>query len=170
MDASGNNGTLRIDVAGKAIDQRFGHVRDDGESADHVSVESAVADAKLALVAGGEDESGKLVGQAISNPPRARAWRFSSVTSSARSLKDAGKCGAVGLENFLNGTTSKLMPRLAASSRASVMLPSEEYWLGMEMPMTFSAPRASTAMTAVRAESMPPLSPTTTLWKPHFWT
>ena len=43
-------------------------------------------------------------------------------------------------------------------------------WLGIETPITFSGPRASTAITAVSAESMPPLSPTTTLRKPHLRT
>ncbi len=36
----------------------------------------------------------------------------------------------------------------------------------MDTPKTFSAPRASHAMAAARAESMPPDSPSTTLAKP----
>ena len=34
-------------------------------------------------------------------------------------------------------------------------------------PITFSAPMASTAMAAVKAESIPPLTPTMALRKPH---
>jgi hypothetical protein len=41
------------------------------------------------------------------------------------------------------------------------MLPCDEYGLGIETPVTFSAPRASTATTAVTAESTPPLRPIT---------
>jgi hypothetical protein len=39
---------------------------------------------------------------------------------------------------------------------------------GMLMPITCDAPSASTAIAAVSAESMPPESPITTRWKPHF--
>ena len=38
------------------------------------------------------------------------------------------------------------------------------------MPSTFSAPRASTAMTHVMLESMPPERLTNTLWKPFLRT
>ena len=52
-------------------------------------------------------------------------------------------------------------------ARASVTLCSEEYGPGMPTPVTFSLPTASTAITAVRAESMPPLKPISTFEKPH---
>ena len=51
------------------------------------------------------------------------------------------------------------MPRLRARASASSMLPRDEYGLGMDTPRTFSAPRASTAMAATTAESIPPLNP-----------
>ena len=65
---------------------------------------------------------------------------------------------------------SKRMPRFAASWRLSSMEPEEEYGLGMPMHVTFSAPSASAAMAATSAESMPPLSATTTLLNPHLRT
>ncbi len=65
-------------------------------------------------------------------------------------------------------TSSQWMPVLAARSKESSTLPREEYGLGIVSPWTFSAPRASAAITAVRAESMPPLRPRQTVEKPHF--
>jgi hypothetical protein len=76
----------------------------------------------------------------------------------------------LGLENLnasVIGISRNFIPRLRASARASSMLPRDEYGLGMETPVTFSAPNASAAMTAVTAESTPPLKPTTTEWKLH---
>ena len=55
------------------------------------------------------------------------------------------------------------MPRFSASSRASRMLPSDEYRDGMERPHTESGPSASTAMVATRLESTPPESAISTL-------
>ena len=68
------------------------------------------------------------------------------------------------------GTLISLIPRLRQSLRASVTLPPELYFDGMETPTTFSAPTASAAMAAVRAESIPPLIPSTTFSKPFFLT
>ena len=68
------------------------------------------------------------------------------------------------------GMTSKRMPRLAASSLLSSMEPAEEYGLGIPMPRTFSAPRASVAMAATSAESMPPLKATKAFLNPHLRT
>ena len=42
------------------------------------------------------------------------------------------------------------------------MLPRDENSEGIRTPTTFVLPSASTATQAVRAESMPPLSPSTT--------
>ena len=64
---------------------------------------------------------------------------------------------------------SKRMPRLAARMRASSRDCWEEIEEGSETPMTFSAPKASAATTATRAESMPPLSATKAFLKPDFW-
>jgi len=46
------------------------------------------------------------------------------------------------------------------------MLPGEENCVGIVTPCTASGPSASAAMTAVTAESMPPLNPSTTDLKP----
>ena len=64
-------------------------------------------------------------------------------------------------------TTSKRMPSLSAMARASATLLSEEYGPGMATAVTLSRPTASTAITAVSAESMPPLKPISTREKPH---
>jgi hypothetical protein len=61
------------------------------------------------------------------------------------------------------------MPRFFASSSASVMLPGDEYRDGMATPTTLAAPRASTAIVATMAESMPPERPTATFSKPFLW-
>ncbi len=66
------------------------------------------------------------------------------------------------------GTSSQRIPIILASSNESSTLPREEYGLGIVSPRTFSAPRASAAITAVRAESIPPLRPRQTVSKPHF--
>ena len=62
------------------------------------------------------------------------------------------------------------MPRFCASARASATEPSDEYRLGMVTPHTASGPRASAAMAAVSAESMPPDRPSTTCEKPFLRT
>ena len=56
--------------------------------------------------------------------------------------------------------TLNLIPRFSASFLASDWVWEEEYLEGMETPSTFSLPSASTAMTVVSDESMPPLMPT----------
>ena len=65
---------------------------------------------------------------------------------------------------------SKAMPKFSQRACASVMLLSAVYLEGMETQRTFSGPRASAAMAAVRAESMPPERPMTTWEKPLFRT
>ncbi len=59
------------------------------------------------------------------------------------------------------------MPRLSASAFASSREPAELNRDGIETPRTFSGPSASAAITAVSAESIPPLSPSTADWNPH---
>ncbi|CAM5316410.1 hypothetical protein SFUMM280S_03806 [Streptomyces fumanus] len=57
-----------------------------------------------------------------------------------------------------------------ASSAASSLECSEEYFDGMETPYTFSAPTASQARAATREESMPPERPISTDRKPFLAT
>lgn len=64
------------------------------------------------------------------------------------------------------GTVRKLSPVRRASSAASPLEWSDEYFDGMEMPYTFCAPSASQAIAATSAESMPPDSPISTDRKP----
>ena len=59
------------------------------------------------------------------------------------------------------------MPRLRARSSESSTLPWLEYGDGIITPSTFSGPTASAAIAAVRAESMPPDRPSSTVEKPH---
>ena len=49
-----------------------------------------------------------------------------------------------------------------AKSWASLTECSDEYGLGIDTPFTLFAPSASTAIAATSAESIPPLSPSTT--------
>ena len=58
------------------------------------------------------------------------------------------------------------VPSRCARSTASATDPSEEYLDGIETPVTFSDPRASTAIAPTRAESMPPESATKTWSNP----
>ena len=68
------------------------------------------------------------------------------------------------------GISRKSMPRLAATSRASSCVPSDEKREGIETPCTRSAPSASAQIATVRAESIPPETATTTSRKPLFST
>ena len=62
------------------------------------------------------------------------------------------------------------MPVASAKAWASEIEWSEEYLLGIATPFTRFAPRASIAIAATSAESIPPDRPTTTLRKPFFST
>ena len=91
--------------------------------------------------------------------PRWRDWRFSSARPGSEPSKApasissmAAWAGSMGMERYS-------MPRFAASSAASSRLWSLEKRLGMETPVTFSGPRASTATAATTLESMPPDRP-----------
>jgi hypothetical protein len=65
---------------------------------------------------------------------------------------------------------SNLMPRFRARSWASLKLDGEEYAEGMATPTTLSAPKAATAMSATRLESIPPERPMTTFARPFLST
>ena len=58
------------------------------------------------------------------------------------------------------------MPRASAHSAASSRLSAEVKREGISTPITLRGPSASAAMAAVRAESMPPDSPSTAFRKP----
>ena len=105
---------------------------------------------------------------AISVIARRRGCMFSSVSFSGSFLKISANCDLKAVKAFVIGISRHLIPRLRATASASSMLPREEYGLGMETPITFSAPRASTAITATTAESTPPLKPSTADLKLHF--
>ena len=92
---------------------------------------------------------------------------FSSVSFSGRPLKISLNCALKTWNASVIGISRNFIPTLCASACASSILPRDEYGLGMETPVTFSAPNASAAMTAVTAESIPPLKPITTEWKLH---
>ena len=66
------------------------------------------------------------------------------------------------------GSVIVLIPRFSANFILSVTLPSEEYILGIIMPVTLSAPKAFTAIAAVKALSIPPDNPRTTFLNPVF--
>ena len=59
----GDEFAVAVGVAAERVDAGLEDVADDGEGADHVSVEGAVAGGHLAFVAGGEDERAELVGE-----------------------------------------------------------------------------------------------------------
>ena len=67
------------------------------------------------------------------------------------------------------GNVKISIPRFLASCSASSILSLEVYWEGISTPFTFSFPRASTAIVAVKELSIPPLSPITTFSKLFFF-
>ena len=104
---------------------------------------------------------------AISRAPRIRDWMFSSVTSGWKLLECRRERLVVRPHDRRDSASILVwMPRLRASSSASATLPSLEYIDGIITPRTFSGPIASAAIAAVRAESMPPDRPSSTLRKP----
>ena len=90
-----------------------------------------------------------------------RAWRFSSVTSSLTPLKALARARRYLANTGVIGRRMNSMPRFRASRAASRRVPPEENGDGMVTPVTLAGPRASQAMAATRAESMPPDSPIT---------
>ena len=68
------------------------------------------------------------------------------------------------------GTVWVAVPRLAARASESLTEPGLEYGEGMSTQVTLAGPRASAAMAAVSAESMPPERPITAREKPHLCT
>ena len=102
--------------------------------------------------------------------PLMRACRFSSATlgwvssnTPSRVLSKAEKGSSIGIFH-------KDIPRLFVTRTESSTLPLEEYREGMVTATTFSGPNASTAMVAVRLESIPPESPRTTFSNPFLRT
>ena len=67
------------------------------------------------------------------------------------------------------GIVSNLISKLSDKALASDLLCPDENSEGIDMPITFSFPRASAAITAVRAESIPPLNPITAFEKSRFF-
>ena len=90
-------------------------------------------------------------------------WMFSSVTpargSSKVSFKSVLNFSTVSSISITLNSISRFSARLFASSTELSGL----YFEGIAIPITLSDPRASTAIVAVRAESIPPDSPTRTL-------
>ena len=66
--------------------------------------------------------------------------------------------------------SQNFIPRLSASSFASVLLLLLVNLDGIDIPITLSFPSASTAIAAVRLESIPPDNPIATLLKLFFLT
>ena len=102
--------------------------------------------------------------------PRMRAWRFSSANpgsvprnGSSSSWRNASWGPSI-------GTVIVAIPRFAARTSESVTLPPLENREGISTPVTCRAPRASTAIDATIAESMPPDSPIRTSRNPFLRT
>ena len=98
--------------------------------------------------------------------PRILAWRFSSANPDSVPLKKQPISSIKTLNGSFIDMLSNLIPRLSANSFASVLLCSEEKEDGIDTPITFSLPIASTAIAAVSDESIPPLRPITAFLKP----
>ena len=136
--------------ARQLVDERLRNVADDGQSAAHVAVQSAVADGEFALVSGGEHQRARLVGQR--HQRHASQARLQVLFGDVRRRAAENRSPALpGTRSYIGliGTISKRMPRCSAMSRASATLCSDEYGPGMPTPVTFSRPTASTAIAAV---------------------
>ena len=102
--------------------------------------------------------------------PRARACRFSSVTSGARPAKSGGQGLLEPVDHAAD--LDHLEPdaqRLGQGLRSSEAI-GLEWTEGIATPVTRSGPSASAATAAVSAESMPPDRPITTPGKPFLST
>src|SRR5262245_25307240 len=108
-----------------------------------------------------------LFDKAIRSVPRILACKFSSVTSGFR-FPNAFFKEDLRVEKIdVIGNETTFIPIFFANFIASTMLPFDEKGEGIETPKTLAFPKASTANTAVTAESIPPLRPITTLLNPH---
>ena len=105
---------------------------------------------------------------AISSIPRMRAWRFSSVTSGLRPAKSGASAVRYAWKIGSMATAWNRTPSRFASVSASSLLIDAVYRDGIAMVVTFCAPSARAASTAVSAESIPPESPSTALLNPVF--
>ena len=79
------------------------------------------------------------------------------MTSSSSPLNLGSRARRYTVKILSMGMVRSSMPRFPASARASLLLSSLVYLEGMKRQVMFSLPRASSAMTVTRAESMPPL-------------
>jgi hypothetical protein len=147
---------VAVDPAGEGVDLGFEDVADDGETAAHVAVERAVADGHFALVAGGEEERAEFVGESHHQHAADAGLDVLLGDVGARPAKMGPRAVSAAATASAMAMVSKRMPRLAASRRASSRECCEEIEEGRETPMTFSGPKASAAITATTAESMPP--------------
>ncbi len=107
---------------------------------------------------------------AIRIVPRIRACRFSSASPGSVPANVGASMSRNAAWAPSIGTVIVRIPRLAASSSASVTLPSLEKRDGMSTPTTWLGPSASTAIAATSDESMPPDNPMSTSVKPFFRT
>jgi hypothetical protein len=92
-----------VDDAAEAIDERLGDVADDGEAADHVTVEGAVADGDFAFIAGREDESVPLVGQGHQSEAAEAGLDVLLGGIGGRAGEQRGETGGNGAAGFGNG-------------------------------------------------------------------
>ena len=91
-----------VDLARELVDHASWERRRDGEAAGHVSVERAVTDGELRLVARRQRRRcPNLLESAMRIVPRMRAWRFSSVDVRSSAAANTGpSVSPVGVEHF----------------------------------------------------------------------
>ena len=112
----------------------------------------------------------KVLANDISITPRIRACRFSSATLVRVPAIDETNSLPKAVCADSMGTVRVPIPRFVASSSASTTEWSLEYLDGISTTWTWSAPSASAATVATRAESIPPDRPRLTSVKPLFRT
>ena len=105
---------------------------------------------------------------AMRHTMRQRAWVFSAASPASSPPHARASTRSNASYGSQMDTTLVSMPRWSASSRASSKEWSLEYGPGSSTPCTWSAPNASTLITAPILESIPPERPMTTSANPAF--
>ena len=143
-------------------DRRLVGVLEHRIAARHVAVERGIADAHLALVAGGQQHLAARVAERHQRDhaqPRLDVLGGDALADRRASRRTRRRPGSIEM-------TSWRQPSIFAQASASSRLVCEVYLLGIITQWTLSGPSASTATAADSALSMPPDRPRITPGKP----
>jgi len=135
-------GRSALILAGDLVDQCLGHIRQHGQAAAGVAIESAVAGRDFALVPVESSKAAQLVRQGHEDAAADTCLQVLSVTSAGRPAKAGARRFQVGGKHGLDEIVRNEMPSAAAKAAASVREWSEEKRDGMDTPARGPAPKA----------------------------